>query len=173
LASGRYLNSPVSRMMEMAALPGQGQVARQVANPSAAAVSIAGEVGCVVQAVLDMPVISCQAQHRVGSGLVGTERSQSVDQGCSKAEREMLLHGHPIRGPRRLRDRAATHRAGLSRPRHGPGRRDGRPPEPQARPASGERDRLARILPAGRFVRLDRARREAGAGKRCVQAIAV
>jgi len=69
--------------------------------------------------------------------------------------------------------RAAIPRAGQSRPHHGPGRRDGRPPAPQARPASGDRDRLARLRPAGRFVRLDRARREAGGGiKRSVQAIA-
>ena len=85
----------------------------------------------------------------------------------------MLLHENRNRDPRRLRDRAAIPQAGQSRPRHGPCRRDGRPPAPQARPDSGERDRLAQIRPAGRFVRLERARREAGAGKRSVQAIAV
>ncbi|MCY4560585.1 MAG: hypothetical protein OXF79_30315, partial [Chloroflexi bacterium] len=47
-----------------------GRVARQVANPSAATVFIAGEVGCVVQAVLDTPVISCQASPQTVSWLV-------------------------------------------------------------------------------------------------------
>ncbi len=89
------------------------------------------------------------------------------------AGREMLLHENRNRDLRRLRDRAAIPQAGQSRPRHGPGRRDGRPPAPQARPASGERDHLVRLRPAGRFVRLDRARLEAGAGKkRSVQVIA-
>ncbi|MCY4461244.1 MAG: hypothetical protein OXC26_12750, partial [Albidovulum sp.] len=50
-----------------------------MANPSAAAVFIAGEVGCVVQAVLDAPVISWKAGHGVGTGLAGAERGRSVD----------------------------------------------------------------------------------------------
>ena len=55
-----------------------GEVAGQVADMSAAAVFVPGEVADVMESILDFPVSSDQSHQALGVGLCGGQRGQAV-----------------------------------------------------------------------------------------------